>query len=235
MSFYPLTLALNFWVWKSFQRGSLKIHLVFIEKASVRDGTIDTQRKIGQDRKGKEQEETEIEAGTHRDETAQSSKQKTPKQQQQKTTMLAAVPAGAIWICAPQPLPSKPQQEVMLSALLPGSSTRSRSFYRLQGLRFKLIFHMHPVFFALFAVCFYRSACVCEVDEGLCAIKTVLVCHGGWGWGFLSTDTAALVCSSTDIWVAFHPIYWTRAWWWFWQAHQKRLKKVDAVFVSSTH
>lgn len=221
MSFYPLTLALNFWVWKSFQRGSLKIHLVFIEKASVRDGTIDTQRKIGQDRKGKQHEETEIEAGTHRDETAQSSKQKTPKQQQKKPTMLAPVPAGAIWICAPQPLPSKPQQEGMLSALLPGSSTRSQSFYRLQGLHFKLIFHMHPVF-ALFAVRFYRSVCVKRM-KGYVRSKPCSSVTGGWG--FLSTDTAALVCSSTDIWVAFHPIYWTHAWWWFWQAHQKRLKR----------
>lgn len=76
MYFYSLSLASNFCVWKSFQRESLNIHLVFIEKASVRDGTIDTQRKIGQDRKGKEHVETEMQAGTCRDETAQSSKQK---------------------------------------------------------------------------------------------------------------------------------------------------------------
>lgn len=99
--------------------------------------------------------------------------------------MLAPVPAGAIWICAPQPLPSKPQQEGMLSALLPGSSTRSQSFYRLQGLHFKLIFHMHPVF-ALFC-CALLQVCACEEDEGLCAIKTLLVCHGGVGGSFLLT------------------------------------------------
>lgn len=64
MYFYPPSLASKFCVWKSFQRVSLKIHLVFIEKASVRDGTIDTQRKIGQDRKGKEHMEMEMEAGT---------------------------------------------------------------------------------------------------------------------------------------------------------------------------
>lgn len=58
--FYSPSLASNFCVWKSFQRGSLKIHLLLIAKASVRDGTIDTQRKIGQDRKRKEQVETEM-------------------------------------------------------------------------------------------------------------------------------------------------------------------------------
>lgn len=35
--------------------------------------------------------------------------------------MLVPFSAGAIWICALQPLLSKPQQEVMLPALLPGS------------------------------------------------------------------------------------------------------------------
>lgn len=86
-----------------------------------------------------------MQAGTRRDETAQSS---TPK-----TQMLAAFfSAGAIWICALQPLPSKPQREVTLSALLPGSSTPSRPLYLRQGLHFNLISHTQPVF-GLFAVC----------------------------------------------------------------------------------
>lgn len=58
---------------------------------------------------------------------------------------------------------------------------------------------MQPVFGLLLRA--YRS--VCEGDEGLYAIKTLLVCHGG----FVSTDTATLISSSTDIWMAFHPIY----------------------------
>lgn len=145
MYFYPLSSASNFCVWKSFQRGSLKIHLLFIERVSVGDGTIEAQRKMGQDRKGKEHVETEMQAGTRRDETAQSSAP--------KTQMLAAFfCAGAIWICALQPLPSKPQQEVTLSALLLGSSTPSQPLYLLEGLNFNLISHTQPVF-GLFAVC----------------------------------------------------------------------------------
>lgn len=103
MYFYLPSLASNFRVWRSFQSGSLKIHLVFIERVSVGDGTIETQRKIGQGRRGKEHVEKEMQTGTRKDETAQSSKP--------KTLMLAAFSAGAIWICALQPLPSKPQQE----------------------------------------------------------------------------------------------------------------------------
>lgn len=71
------------------------------------------------------------------------------------------------------------------------------------GITLQTYFPYAPCFCSF--CCALLQVCVCEVDEGLCAIKTLLVCHGGWG--FLSTDTAALVCSSTDIWVAFHPIY----------------------------
>lgn len=153
MYFYPLGSASNFCVWKSFQRGSLKIHLLFIERLSVGDGTIDAQRKIGQDRQGKEHVETEMQVGTRRDETAQSS---TPE-----TQMLAAFfSAGAIWICALQPRPSKPQQEVTLSALLPGSSTPSRPLYLLQGL---ISFPIRSPS-SVFLLCAYRPAC--ERDEG---------------------------------------------------------------------
>lgn len=144
MYFYPLSSASNFGVWKSFQRGSLKIHLLFIERVSVGDGTIDAQRKMGQDRRGKEHVETEMQAGTRGDETARSS---TPQTQ----TLAAFFSAGAIWICALQPQPSKPQQGVTLSALLPGSSSPSRPLYLQRGLHFTLISHTQPVF-ALSAV-----------------------------------------------------------------------------------
>lgn len=89
MYFYPPSLSPNFCVWKSFQRGSLKIHLVFIEKVSVRDGTIDTPRKIGQDRKGKEHVEAAMRAGTRRDEMAPIQQAKNPQNKETRKKMVS--------------------------------------------------------------------------------------------------------------------------------------------------
>lgn len=176
-----LSSASNFCVWKSFQRRSLKIHLLFIERVSVGDGTIDAQRKMGQDRQGKEHVETEMQAGTRRDETAQSSKPKTQM-------LVAFFAAGAIWICALQPLPSKPQQGVTLSALLPGSSTPSRPLYLLQGLYFNLISHTQPVFL-VFLLCAYRRSTRCSSSRAFFA------------------PSHTLVSSARGIWTAFHRTY----------------------------
>lgn len=173
MYFYPLSLAPNFCVWKSFQRGSLTIHLVFIEKASVRNGTIDTQKKIGQDRKGKKHVEMEMQEGMRKDETAQSSKQK-KKQTDKKKHASSLFCWCYLDLCSPTSAFKAPK-EVTLSAMLPGSYTPSPSLYLLRGLHFKLIFHMQPVFGLL--LCASRS--VCEGDEGLYAIKTLLICQGG--------------------------------------------------------
>lgn len=74
--FLPPTSAYDFCFWKSFQRGSLKIHLVFIEKKSVRRRTIQAQRKIGQDGKRERNTQTEKQAGRHTDETVQPTKPK---------------------------------------------------------------------------------------------------------------------------------------------------------------
>lgn len=174
MYFYPQSLALNFCVWKSFQRGSLTIHLLFIERASVRDGTIDTQKKIGQDRK-----EMVMQEGTRRDETAQSSKKKKEANKPKKHAS-SLFSWCYLDLCSPTSAFKAPQ-EVTLSALFPGSCTPSPSLYLLRGLHFKLIFHMLPVFGLL--LCAYRSAF--EGDKGLYVIKTLFVGQEWWGLGVL--------------------------------------------------